>query len=90
MTERQQIRQIFETIIDLIEARKTDQINEILGKVDVRAESLSISLAYLSITCRLGRLLPNRLHLYEAIKDLIMETEPDHVGVLLQGLHPHE
>jgi len=87
MTERRQIRDIFEKMMDLQEKGPVglQEIEKILWDLDPTDMTDSIALAYLAINCRIQG--PSYARARAAVKLKLEENhDDDYVALLLKGL----
>lgn len=69
----------------LLVAGRFDVVDEVLARIDPRAMTVTVALAYLSITLPAERVLTERARYFERVRAHLLATEPDRAAELLRG-----
>lgn len=78
---------IYDKIDDLFHARKFEEVDSLLGKIDIRNSPLDILLGYLTATLPAKSRLPSRAKFFHDVEAFLRETGRMEEG-LLSGLEP--
>lgn len=81
---------IYDTIDDLLLARRFGAVDHVLARVDVARLDITLALGLLSITLAARDRLANRPALVERVEVRVRELAPDRIDALMDGLRGDE